>query len=447
MATKGLKKQNREGVKMETSTKIWNVDMRNCFPNPNQKREDYGTESEQAWLTNSIDQYGVVQVCWGYRSKENREHFILIEGNRRLHSAQPLIKAGKLITCDIRIVPQHYTKADILKLQVTLNSGKRYKAYENAKVVLSLVEENGYTMQQIREEFNWTPQYTESMFVYNNASSKVQNYVKSGRLSMHYLWELWKENKKDYVLLEATLEKVVSKMDEEKRIKEAQKKNKKGMEMEFPEETVTPAPPANDEQEDAEDSNDDSADPIDLEEPWDELIDQAAKLVIEENNGTASLIQRKLNLGYNRAGKIIDQLEQLGVVGPFQGAKARAVLYPDYATYEKNRIPPADRQHTELNELTPKFTPPHTEGKSHFEGARKKREPSDKITKKKVDAASNKVNSFTALWKFMEENDSEQMKQHLTDDGHRLWQFAEDLRENRITPEMLPKIFFGEQAG
>ena len=51
--------------------------------------------------------------------------------------------------------------------------------------------------------------------------------------------------------------------------------------------------------------------------------------------GSASLIQRKLKLGYNRAGRIIDQLEALGVVGPSRGSKAREVLIPDSLALEQ----------------------------------------------------------------------------------------------------------------
>jgi S-DNA-T family DNA segregation ATPase FtsK/SpoIIIE len=51
--------------------------------------------------------------------------------------------------------------------------------------------------------------------------------------------------------------------------------------------------------------------------------------------GSASLLQRKLKLGYNRAGRIVDQLEAFGIIGPFQGAKAREVLYQDPQALEE----------------------------------------------------------------------------------------------------------------
>ncbi len=58
----------------------------------------------------------------------------------------------------------------------------------------------------------------------------------------------------------------------------------------------------------------------------DELFEDAARVIVQNQQGSTSLLQRKLKLGYNRAGRIIDQLEAAGIVGPFEGSKARDVL-------------------------------------------------------------------------------------------------------------------------
>lgn len=62
-------------------------------------------------------------------------------------------------------------------------------------------------------------------------------------------------------------------------------------------------------------------------EERDELFEQAAALVVQEQRGSTSLLQRRLLLGYNRAGRIMAQLEQYGVVGPDNGIKPRKVLF------------------------------------------------------------------------------------------------------------------------
>jgi DNA segregation ATPase FtsK/SpoIIIE, S-DNA-T family len=67
----------------------------------------------------------------------------------------------------------------------------------------------------------------------------------------------------------------------------------------------------------------------------DPMFDEAARLVVQHQQGSTSLIQRKLSIGYNRAGRIIDQLEAAGVVGPFEGSKARDVLCSDFISLEQ----------------------------------------------------------------------------------------------------------------
>ncbi|HQQ93266.1 MAG TPA: DNA translocase FtsK 4TM domain-containing protein [Bacteroidia bacterium] len=73
---------------------------------------------------------------------------------------------------------------------------------------------------------------------------------------------------------------------------------------------------------------------IDLSER-DRMFDEAAKLVVQFQQGSASFLQRKLKLGYNRAGRIVDQMEAAGIIGPFEGSKAREVLIRDMGQLEE----------------------------------------------------------------------------------------------------------------
>jgi S-DNA-T family DNA segregation ATPase FtsK/SpoIIIE len=73
---------------------------------------------------------------------------------------------------------------------------------------------------------------------------------------------------------------------------------------------------------------------IDLSER-DKMFDDAARVIVQHQQGSASLLQRKLKLGYNRAGRIIDQLEAAGIVGTFEGSKAREVLIKDPVSLEE----------------------------------------------------------------------------------------------------------------
>lgn len=67
----------------------------------------------------------------------------------------------------------------------------------------------------------------------------------------------------------------------------------------------------------------------------DALFEDAARIVVQHQQGSTSLIQRRLKVGYNRAGRLIDQLEAANIVGPFEGSKARAVLLPDEYALEQ----------------------------------------------------------------------------------------------------------------
>jgi S-DNA-T family DNA segregation ATPase FtsK/SpoIIIE len=67
----------------------------------------------------------------------------------------------------------------------------------------------------------------------------------------------------------------------------------------------------------------------------DSLFEEAARIVVQHQQGSASLLQRKLKLGYNRAGRIVDQLEAAGIIGPFEGSKAREVLIKDVLSLEE----------------------------------------------------------------------------------------------------------------
>ena len=70
-------------------------------------------------------------------------------------------------------------------------------------------------------------------------------------------------------------------------------------------------------------------------EERDVLFEDAARVIVMHQQGSTSLLQRKLKLGYNRAGRLIDQLEAAGIIGPFKGSKAREVLIPDEMSLEQ----------------------------------------------------------------------------------------------------------------
>jgi DNA segregation ATPase FtsK/SpoIIIE, S-DNA-T family len=98
----------------------------------------------------------------------------------------------------------------------------------------------------------------------------------------------------------------------------------------------------------------------------DPMFEEAARLIVLHQQGSTSLIQRKLKLGYNRAGRLISQLEAAGIVGPFEGSKARDVLFADEYSLERyleqlgfNDIASPSKSATSGSEDTPPvFSPP-----------------------------------------------------------------------------------------
>ena len=82
-------------------------------------------------------------------------------------------------------------------------------------------------------------------------------------------------------------------------------------------------------------SKDDSGESSNISiEDRDSMFDEAARVIVTNQQGSASLLQRKLKLGYNRAGRLIDQMEDAGIVGPFEGSKPRQVLISDLNSLE-----------------------------------------------------------------------------------------------------------------
>jgi S-DNA-T family DNA segregation ATPase FtsK/SpoIIIE len=66
--------------------------------------------------------------------------------------------------------------------------------------------------------------------------------------------------------------------------------------------------------------------PADKTNDYDELLPQAVDVILETGQASVSLLQRRLKLGYSRAARLVDQMEEMGVVGPFQGSKPRDIL-------------------------------------------------------------------------------------------------------------------------
>jgi len=126
----------------------------------------------------------------------------------------------------------------------------------------------------------------------------------------------------------------------------------------------------------------------------DSMFEDAARLIVMHQLGSTSLIQRKLKLGYNRAGRIINQLEAAGIVGPFEGSKAREVKLPDDYALEVFL--------SNMKSGTPFPIIPEAINNTHIKAEQKliEAEPNDPIptSLNKVESKSNKKKS---LWDWL----------------------------------------------
>jgi len=96
---------------------------------------------------------------------------------------------------------------------------------------------------------------------------------------------------------------------------------------------------------------------------YDDLFDDAARLIVSNQLGSTSLIQRRFSIGYNRAGRIMDQLEAAGIVGYNEGIKARQVLFTDVSSLENylDKIANTPSIHNLSDDFINNFTENHKE--------------------------------------------------------------------------------------
>ena len=76
----------------------------------------------------------------------------------------------------------------------------------------------------------------------------------------------------------------------------------------------------------------------------DEIYEQAARMIIETKRASVTLLQRRFNLGYSRAARLMDMMEEDGIVGPFRGAKPREILIDSFDKLQLSSQPPPEQK-------------------------------------------------------------------------------------------------------
>ncbi len=189
--------------------------------------------------------------------------------------------------------------------------------------MLESVEENGYISPDASIVFSFKDggitYKTSQTFTINDALfSKIKNLFKN----MHYLWlqYFFRDVIEKGVLTERTMPFIYGDDIEED---------------EDPDADTAPPPDGEDEEDAPEDTG-----PAGLDDPE---IREAARIVRGENRASTSLLQRSMNIGYAKAARLLDALEQLGVVGPYNGSQPREVLPSDLP--DEDSLPPAAGDH------------------------------------------------------------------------------------------------------
>ena len=105
--------------------------------------------------------------------------------------------------------------------------------------------------------------------------------------------------------------------------------------------------------------------PADKDSDYDELLPQGVDVILETGQASVSMLQRRLKLGYSRAARLVDQMEEMGVVGPFEGSKPRKILITREQWQEMQLVQgtaPGEVLRTQMD-----FADPETEGSNDDE--------------------------------------------------------------------------------
>jgi len=264
-------------------------------------RIEFGKIEEMA---SSLDAFGQIIPIRGDMMGDGT--FIVTYGERRVRGMRLLRENGsdKFEYVLAEINPKDITEAQRHMIALVENSHR--KNYEPLEEAVSYKRQIGYINQETGK--NWTAsEIARSLGV---SKMHVSNMLKLAGVT---------EEEKAAVIEgvispTALTDMVKAGASEEQRIEAINEAKESGEKIQI-----------SDVKKSGVDSDDDNEAAKDFIDGYDPLFQESARLVVVYQQGSTSLLQRKLSLGYNRAGRIIDQLEQAKIIGPFEGSKPREV--------------------------------------------------------------------------------------------------------------------------